>query len=244
MVKGEFASMKALHSIMPDFVPRPIGCGSYASNPDIHFFLCDYINMQDGLPEIEHFVDKLAELHEKGIASNGKYGFELPTYKGIIPQYTDWHDTWEEAYHHSMKWFVYAEEKSQGPDDEMTDLCNGLFEKVIPRLLRPLETGGRQIKPRLIHGDLWAGNCATAVATGKPLIFDAACLYAHRECWLSHIDEPLVRSMKADDWLVEMAAWRPTRHLLGKEYKKAYFQRFPPSAPEEDQDDRNLLYYL
>lgn len=44
--------------------------------------------------------------------------------------------------------------------------------------------------------------------------------------------------------VVEMAAWRPVRHLLGREYMKAYFNIFPPSAPKGDQDDRNLLYYL
>lgn len=43
---------------------------------------------------------------------------------------------------------------------------------------------------------------------------------------------------------VEMASWRPVRHLLGRDYMKAYFQIVPSSAPEEDQDDRNLLYYL
>ena len=37
--------------------------------------------------------------------------------------------------------------KSQGADEEMQQLCQGVLDKVIPRLLRPLETGGRQIQP-------------------------------------------------------------------------------------------------
>ncbi|TVY55405.1 hypothetical protein LCER1_G008433 [Lachnellula cervina] len=41
-----------------------------------------------------------------------------------------------------------------------------------------------------------------------------------------------------------MAAWRPIRHLIGKQYMTAYFHYFPVSAPEEDQDARNMLYYL
>lgn len=44
--------------------------------------------------------------------------------------------------------------------------------------------------------------------------------------------------------LVEMGAWRPIRHMIGRQYMKAYFNYFPISAPEEDQDDRNMLYYL
>lgn len=51
-------------------------------------------------------------------------------------------------------------------------------------------------------------------------------------------------TQEADQKTVEMTSWRPVRHLLGREYMKAYFKIFPPSAPEEDQDDRNLLYYL
>lgn len=181
MTVGEYASMKAMYNTLPEFVPEPIGCGSYASNPDIHFFICELVNMTDEIPEIQAFVRLLAELHTRGISPDGKYGFEVPTYKGTIPQYTKWHDTWEEAFHHSMKWFVYTEEKSQGPDDEMRELCNGLFEKVIPRLLRPLETAGRQIQPRLIHGDLWSGNTSTNIDTNTPVVYDGACLYAHNE---------------------------------------------------------------
>lgn len=181
MTVGEFASMSALYRVMPKFVPVPVGCGSYTSDRDIHFFICELVNMTDEVPEIQAFCKLLAQLHYKGISPNGKYGFAVPTYKGTIPQYTQWHDTWEESFHHSMKWFVYAEEISQGPDEEMRELCRGIFEKVIPRLLRPLETGGRTLQPRLIHGDIWAGNCSTNIETNRPIIYDGACLYAHNE---------------------------------------------------------------
>ena len=42
----------------------------------------------------------------------------------------------------------------------------------------------------------------------------------------------------------ELAPWRPSRHKMGKQYIKAYFDYFQVSAPEEDQDDRNALYCL
>ncbi len=223
MVSGEYHSMSAMWKTLPKFVPTPIGCGTYKSNADIHFFLAELINMTDDIPEIQAFTETLAELHTRGISPNGMYGFEVPTYKGTIPQYTKWHDTWEESFYHSLKWFMLAEEKSQGSDEEMERLCQSLLDLVIPRLLRPLETGGRSIQPRLIHGDIWAGNASTNIDTNMPVVYDGACLYAHNE--------------------MEMAAWRPIRHLIGRQYMKAYFNYFPISAPEEDQDDRNLLYY-
>lgn len=89
MVLGEFASMSAIYQVMPKFAPEPIGSGTYASAPDIHFFCCELINMSDEIPEIQAFTSTLAELHSKGISPNGKYGFFVPTYKGTILQYTN-----------------------------------------------------------------------------------------------------------------------------------------------------------
>jgi fructosamine-3-kinase len=181
MTTGEYTPMATLYKVMPQFVPVHIGCGSYASNPDIHFFICELVNMTDDVPGIQAFCKQMAQLHSKGLSPNRKYGFHVPTYKGTIAKYTQWHDTLEESFHLSMKWFVYTEEKSQGVDDEMRELCQGIFDKVIPRLLRPLETGGLTLQPRLIHGDIWAGNCSTNIETNQPVIYDAACLYAHNE---------------------------------------------------------------
>lgn len=65
------------------------------------------------------------------------------------------------------------EERSHGPDEELKILTAAMFEKVIPRLLRPLETGGRQIKPCLVHSDLWPGNVKPNAITDEPIIFDS-----------------------------------------------------------------------
>lgn len=42
----------------------------------------------------------------------------------------------------------------QGPHDELEQLSKQIVEKVIPCLLRPMESGGRKLKPSLVHGDL------------------------------------------------------------------------------------------
>ena len=54
----------------------------------------------------------------------------------------------------------------------------------------------------------------------------------------------LTRRLICSSLSVELAAWRPVRHMIGRQYMMAYFNYFPVSAPEEDQDDRNMLYYL
>ncbi|KAI9703666.1 MAG: hypothetical protein M1836_007436 [Candelina mexicana] len=224
MVFGEFVSMKALHDTLPYFSPTPFAWGSYASDPNIHFFLCGFVDMAKDLPDIQSFAASLAELHLKGLSPNGKYGFSVPTLQGTVPQYTDWTDSWEEFFSKSIRLVMENEERSQGPDPEMKQLCEATLNIVVPRLLRPLETGGRQIKPCLVHGDVWDGNVSTDIETNTPIIFDAACIYAHNE--------------------IELAPLRPARHQMGKPYVDAYFEYFPISAPEEDQDDRNALYCL
>ena len=72
--------------------------------------------------------------------------------------------------------------EAKGPDAEFGLLVPALFEKVIPRLLRPLESEGRSVKPSLVHGDLWYANSGIDVDTGESLVFGACSFYAHNEC--------------------------------------------------------------
>lgn len=224
MMSSELVSMTLIRKIVPDLVPLPISWGTYAANSDIHFYLCSFHDMTDDIPEIQPLAAKVAELHEKGLSPNGKYGFSVPTYQSKWPQPVEWKESWEEFFLISLKWVLEKEEESQGYDAELGQLKEALFEKVVPRLLRPLETGGNHIEPRLIHGDLWDGNCSTDVATNMPIIFDATSVYAHNE--------------------YELAPWRPPRHKIGKPYITAYSRIIPMSAPDCDFDDRLTLYCI
>jgi protein-ribulosamine 3-kinase len=182
MVSGEFASMKLLHDTAQNLTPAPIAWGTYAADPNIHFFLCEFVDMtNENILNPQELGRGLADLHMKGLSPNGKYGFSVPTLQGTIPQYTEWSDSWEEFFTKSIKKVFELELKSQGSDPEILVLEDAIVTKVIPRLLRPLETGGRKIEPRLIHGDIWDGNVSTNKATNLPVIFDAACIYAHNE---------------------------------------------------------------
>ena len=74
------------------------------------------------------------------------------------------------------------EQEMHGHNEEMRDMHQIVLDKVVPRLLRPLETGGREIKPTIMHGDIWDGNTSVDATTKMPAIFDASGLYAHNEC--------------------------------------------------------------
>ncbi|KAK6084468.1 hypothetical protein SCUP234_03257 [Seiridium cupressi] len=224
MMHGEFESMKALNKALPELVPEPIAWGTYSTDEDIHFFLCTFYDMDEELCSLDTFPKMLAELHKRGSSPTGKFGFGVTTYQGRLAQDPTWCDTWEESFSRNIDIFFEHELKAQGPDEGIAQLREIIMKRVIPRLLRPMETGGRKVAPRLIHGDLWEGNAGTDLDTAIPKIYDACSWYAHNE--------------------FEMAPWRPARQKMGKPYVRAYLDHFPVSEPVADFDGRNALYAL
>ena len=71
MVSGEFVSMSTLYEAIPAIVPRPIAWGTYEADPDVHFFLCEFVNMTDDIPDVKQLGEMLAKLHLKTISPNG-----------------------------------------------------------------------------------------------------------------------------------------------------------------------------
>jgi protein-ribulosamine 3-kinase len=182
MVRGEYESMKEIYTLLPDFAPKPIAWGTYKDVPDMHFFLCEYREMVNDMPDPHKFAARLAELHQNSKSTNGKFGFHVTTYSDNLPQKSEWEESWEDFFSKSMRQALELELQAKGPDSELDVMVPILFDKVIPRLLRPLESEGRTVKPSLVHGDLWYANSGMDVETGESLVFDACCFYAHNEC--------------------------------------------------------------
>jgi protein-ribulosamine 3-kinase len=246
MVHGEFESMKAIYTLLPDFAPRPIARGTYETIPDTHFFLCEYREMIDEMPDPHKFTARLAALHQNSKSPSGKFGFHKTTYSGNLPQMNEWEESWETYFAKSMSWALKLELKTKGPNPEFDVLVPALFDKVIPRLLRPLESEGRSVKPSLVHGDLWYANSGIDADTGESLIFDACCFYAHNECKSN--DRPLgAQFNEAHSYALnedEFGQWRPVCNRFGPEYLAAYNSYVQISPPEEDYDGRLDLYKL
>ncbi len=182
MVMGEFTSMSMLYKTVPDLVPQPIAFGTYASNPNVHFFLCEFRNMTTVLPDVEQFAAGVARLHRLSTHPKGLYGFHIPTYHGNVPVDHGWSNTWEAYFATTTRTLLQQEEAVQGPCEALNGLVEPFFSKVIPRLLRPLQVTSKKAVSTLIHGDLWHANTGLDLDTGRPVIFDAASFYAHHEC--------------------------------------------------------------
>ena len=226
MAQGEYESMKMLHTISPDMVPLPIGFGTYESNEDVHFFLCEFIDLYDEVPDVVDFCKSIADLHITSMdySPNAQFGFQVITCNETVPQHTKWNSSWEAFFTETLKEAFDLEEQVHGPSPEILDMLPALYDKVCPRLLRPLETGGNTLRPCLVHGDLWDGNVAVHAKTEKPIIFDASALWAHNE--------------------YELHIWRAARYKIRKAFVKEYFNHVRISPPEDDWRDRHLLYSL
>ncbi|KAJ4347801.1 uncharacterized protein N0V89_009171 [Didymosphaeria variabile] len=196
MMSGEFASMSLIYAAKPDLIPK--------------------------LPDLHTFPAMLAELHRAGTSLDGRFGFAYTTYHGNTLIKHGWSNTWEGYFTRTTRELLRLEQEAQGLHQQLIELTGPFLEKVVPRLLRPLETGGRTIKPCLIHGDLWFGNASMDRDSELPIIFDAASFYAHNE--------------------YDLGVWRATWNKIGKPYITEYHRSFPVSPPEEDHDDRNALY--
>ncbi|KAM7209425.1 hypothetical protein V8F06_014868 [Rhypophila decipiens] len=77
----------------------------------------------------------------------------------------------------------WEEERRSGEHEQ---LCVALVERVIPRLLGPLETDGRTIDPVLVHGNLDYGGFNKDMSQehndGETIFHNGGVLWAHNEC--------------------------------------------------------------
>ena len=193
-MRGSFESSKTLKSIIADIAPAAIGWGTFKSTPDCYFFLQDYHELREEEVDVEKVMMKLSLLHRQSMdmhlemkapyetSATPMFGFHAPTASGWLVQENPWMSSWEKFYAQGTRRSLQLEMDFKGPrPEEMECLLAPLFEKVIPRLLRPMETGGRQIRPCLMHGDFWLGNMATDTTTNEPILFDMGCFWGHNE---------------------------------------------------------------
>lgn len=181
IARGEYESTKQLYDIIPDNVPCAIGHGICAGNPDRSFFIAEFRDMTDELPGTEELVQVIAKIHQKQ-SPNGKFGYPFTTFTGKHAVDNAWCDTWEECFTRAMKDTMEGEMRTHGPHPELEGLSENILTRVIPRLIRPMETEGRSIKPVLVHGDLWHGNVSVDNETNDPVLYDPCCFYGHYEC--------------------------------------------------------------
>ncbi|MCJ1232159.1 hypothetical protein MMC14_000108 [Varicellaria rhodocarpa] len=225
-LKGEYYAMVELWKTVPSLVPKAIGYGKFkVESPTTYFLLIEFVNISDRLPDPAKLGAQIAELHRTSISPTGKFGFNVPTYDGRLPQTVDWDSSWTSFFGNLLRGILELDIKVNGKWNDLEEMVEKTVNIVLPRLIGILESNGRTLKPCLIHGDLWEGNIGTDFESENIYIFDACSYYAHNE--------------------MEIGMWRTDHHRLkAKAYRREYLRNFEPTEPVEEWDDRNRLYSI
>ena len=174
MFRGEKAGLDALRRAgSPDMViPKvyyvggvPDGCRDGNS-----MIVMEYLNF-GARGDQEEFGLALAKMHNAEIDGVQEFGFEVnntigETPQKNIPMMKDWETFWVES--------RLLPQLKMTRDSELQRLGDEVIEKRVSEMFKWLE-----IKPSILHGDLWSGNIGTV--DGKPSIFDPAVYYGHHE---------------------------------------------------------------
>lgn len=175
MCEGEFESLKAIREVVPTFVPQPHAWGPLKHGVG-YFLLTEFRMVGQQPPDPPKLAVRLAELHKNSVSPTGKFGFHITTCHGNLPQDTNgvWEESWTKMFSRILSRAMDLDDKKNGVWPQFTAVRQLFFDKVIPRLLDPLQSDGRSIKPCLVHGDVWDENCADVRISPSRLIYDSA----------------------------------------------------------------------
>lgn len=100
------------------------------------------------------------------------FGFPVPTCCGATVQDNTFRANWAEFFgEQRLLAALRAGVEENGGDGEMERVVREVVGRVVPRLL-----GGeylRGVRPVVVHGDLWGGNCGRTREGGE-VVFDPA----------------------------------------------------------------------
>ncbi|EHK98832.1 hypothetical protein M7I_5341 [Glarea lozoyensis 74030] len=188
MFEGEHTSLNAIHNTIPSLCPKSHAFGTL-EDADGAFLVTDFLDLKgkgDGLA----LARKLAVLHTTPAPTpegceTPVFGFRVPTCCGDTLQDNTFRSSWADFYgENRLQAVLKAGEKKHGIDTDLRNLVERMVEEVVPRLLgdghlKDAQTG-RDVRPVVVHGDLWSGNWGRT-REGEEVVFDAAGSYAHGE---------------------------------------------------------------
>lgn len=224
MMEAEYLGVKEIHSIMPEFAPKPHSWGKYDQS-DTYFFYMEFLDLsQQEMPEPDEFCCKLARLHEVSKSPTGKFGFYRSTFQGPIEMNNTWESNWCTFMTRLLTGLFDREVAQNGLWPAYEEAFETFKTKTIKLILEPLQSDGRELKPSLVHGDMWEENVSTNLATGSTVVYDCTAVYAHHE--------------------FEIGMWRGEVYRFGPSYFRRYLMYNPPSDPIEQFEDRNRTYSM
>ncbi|GAB4824243.1 hypothetical protein N2152v2_011289 [Parachlorella kessleri] len=211
MFKGEALGLRAMYDTGTVRIPKVHHYGALSGPGRAgSFIVMEYLDMRGRASQGE-LGRQLALMHlatpSDPQAAAGKFGFAVDNTIGGTPQPNGWMDDWVEFFRerrikHQLK--LAGDRRLSELGERLCLKMESLFE-------------GIEVKPSVLHGDLWSGNIAAV--DGSPTIFDPATYYGHHEAEFG-------------------MSWCAS---FGGDFWRAYHEVIP-KAP--GWDDRHALYTL
>ncbi|KAJ1848770.1 hypothetical protein LPJ73_003883, partial [Coemansia sp. RSA 2703] len=167
MFSSEMEGLEALRVTDTFKVPKPLG---YGQVPGGSILITEKVSLKP-LSDQRTFGTQLARLHL--FSGSDRFGLDRDNFIGITPQPNTWNNSWVDFLRMRLE-FQFARAQFLG---HLKVICEELLYR-LPEFFRGIE-----IKPSLLHGDLWCGNCGED-ETGQPVIYDPAVYWGHSEAEL------------------------------------------------------------
>lgn len=178
------------------------------------FLLMDYVESKHASTEdYKTLGTQLAQLH---LNHHKSFGFASNNYIGSLTQSNTQHTNWAKFYWHERiaPQLKLVEQKKLLSSNETpsTQTAISIFEDLL----------SVDVKPSLLHGDLWGGNYLIAV-DGTPFLIDPAVYYGH-----SMVDIAMSKLFGG----------------FGNGFYNAYHKIIPPTSNYNAQIELYQLYFL
>ncbi|GAA6021540.1 hypothetical protein JCM8202_002320 [Rhodotorula sphaerocarpa] len=210
---GEAESLRRTNDACPAVAPTLVDSGQ--DDQGRPWMLCEWHDLTS-LPSSEQgrLAELVAQMHLAPPPAEyaSSFGFPVPTNCGETVQ----DNTIERS------WAAFFGKRRIGDvidrigDKDLQRLNGDLQQRVIPHLLGKLD-----VKPALLHGDLWSGNARYSRDRSAPITFDPASYYGHSE---------------ADLGIMRMFGG------FSSKFFERYHELVPKSEPANEYEQRMQLY--
>lgn len=188
MFHGEALGLQAMYECSQQGedslrIPKVYHYGDYSEGKG-SLIVMEYLNLA-GRSDDRALGKAMAKMHlapatEEAGNPDKAFGFPVDNTIGGTPQ----PNPWTKPNSGTQEWIEFFRDHRIGHQLDLAgdSYCSNLWENnIAPRLHLLFEDlhGEKEIKPSLLHGDLWSGNIGSA--DGKPSIFDPAVYWGHHE---------------------------------------------------------------
>lgn len=210
MFQAEKLGLETIKGTQTVATPKVIACGILKQSA---FLLMEYIEPKTpSEKDFKNFGEQLAKLHQ---CTTDNFGLKTHNFIGSLPQSNKQHNTWTDFYTSERLYPQLELAKQKG-------LLSGAEYPIAKQIKKQLEIFFKNIKPALLHGDLWSGNFLIS-KNGTPYLIDPAIYYGHSE-----VDIAMTRLFGG----------------FGEAFYKAYHSYYPQDKLTSVRIEIYQLYYV